>query len=122
MRITEQRDGLRCATPCARLHDADRLTGECRPRVRYSSGQGIMGGQISAEFEITERSRRGCEISGYPVIRMIDGRGRQLPTHVQQRTDYPATLLRLSRDHPIYFNEQLRVFTPCNGELWIGPL
>jgi hypothetical protein len=162
MAITEQRDGSPCATPCSRLHQADRLTGRCRPHVRYSSGQGVAGGLISAEFQIREESRHGCVISGYPTIQMIDRRGRQLPTHVQQRADFSAAPLRLRRGHPMYFviqyhwqtfnaeaycrpaphalllrlpgdrrtltvpvdgtSAQLRVFTPCNGELRITAL
>lgn len=161
--VTEQRDdGPRCATLCSRLHDADRLTGRCHPRVRYSDGQGVSGWLIAAYFQISESSRRGCVITGYPTIRMFDARGRPLPTHVQQRSDASRTPVRVRRGHAAHFlvqyrwrtpnaeadcrpaphalrlrlpadtrtltvpvdgtGDQLRVFTPCNGELRITAL
>lgn len=155
--VTEQRDdGPRCATLCSRLHDADRLTGRCHPRVRYSDGQGVSGWLIAAYFQISESSRRGCVITGYPTIRMFDARGRPLPT------DASRTPVRVRRGHAAHFlvqyrwrtpnaeadcrpaphalrlrlpadtrtltvpvdgtGDQLRVFTPCNGELRITAL
>jgi hypothetical protein len=118
--MTEQRDGARCATPCARLHRSDRVTGDCNPRAHYSDAQGVMGGLISANFRVSERSRRGCVITGYPTVRMIDSAGHQLPTHVVQRTDLPPLALRVRRGHPVYLNIEYR-WSTLNAQAYCRP-
>jgi hypothetical protein len=91
-----------CATPCARLHRNDRRRGDCRPQVRYTDGQGL-GGRIYAHFRVSEQSKRGCSMAGYPTIRMIDMDGHALPTHVAQDHTRPVRAIHLRRGHPAGF-------------------
>lgn len=99
--FTEQEEsGSACATPCARLHQSDRRTGRCNPRVYEGDGQGATG-NIFVALEVRERSRAGCRIRGFPTVRMVDRRGRLFATRVSQAFG-PVRTVHLRRGRRVF--------------------
>jgi len=102
-------------------------TTACRPaslRATFTLVRGSgAAGHVTYRLRLTNRGAHACVVSGRPALRLLDRRGRQLPT--SQVADRPGTgtaaLITIAHARAAVSDVQLSPDVPGPGEQAPGP-